>query len=114
MKDDELSKLLATRRWCYVIPREGFVEGRGYRVSIAIEYESGHYPTGNLELISSDAATREAAFRAGGKIPWFWGMTYEEATEHCAYMNMRNLGHDEKTTMDILLTTLRGEGRRSG
>ena len=73
MKQPTIDELFATRRWCYFIPRNGFVQGEGYRVSIVFEGESGHFPTGT-----------------DTKAPWFWGTSYREAEEFCAEQNQRN------------------------
>ena len=68
----DVDKLFASRRWCYFIPRDAFVKGQGFKVSIVFEGEIGHFPTGTKD-----------------KAPWFWGMTYEEAEEAAALANER-------------------------
>lgn len=62
--------LLAVKRWAYYIPVEAFVPGKGYRVSVVIEGEHGHFPTGTAS-----------------EPPWFWGMTYAEAEAKAAETN---------------------------
>ena len=62
--------LLEQNRWCYFIPRDAFVPGKGFRVSVVIAGQRGHFPTG-----SASAA------------PWFWGMTFLEAEERAAREN---------------------------
>lgn len=49
---------------CFVayIPSGSFVPGKGCRVSIVIEGQAGHYPTGG-----------------GDKAPWYWGDDNDEA-----------------------------------
>lgn len=79
---DDLTELMNTRRWCYYIPDNGFVPGKGYRVSVVIEGEWGHFPTGDLNWKASNHVE-----------PWFWGTTYKEAEEFCAEQNQR-LGID--------------------
>lgn len=101
--DENLDELLATRRWCYVIPRESFVEGRGWRVSIAIEGVEGHFPTGDLDF----GAVHH-------KEPWFWGGpedSYEIAEQLCAEQNQK-LGIDVSDVYKIVMSTFRGSGRR--
>jgi hypothetical protein len=78
------AELLATRRWAYFIPPDAFVPGKGFRVSVVIEGERGHFPTGTM----SDP-------------PWFWGMTYQEAEQKAAEVNAYDLRLDEKTIVDI-------------
>lgn len=62
--------LLENRRWCYFIPRDAFVLGKGFRVSVVIEGERGHFPTGT---------TTEP--------PWFWGVRYVDAEHYAAIQN---------------------------
>lgn len=91
-----VEELFNTRRWCYYIPRSGFVEGRGYRVSIVFEGETGHYPTGG-----------------DGKEPWFWGDTYEEAEEAAARQNSDQLGLSATDIATIVKSAMRGPGMSS-
>lgn len=93
--DARIAKLLDERRFCYVIPESGFIEGKGYRVSIAIERESGHFPTGNTP--------------EGGDIePWFWGDTFEEARGICDRENKDRLGLDPTEAFKIVMSTMGG------
>lgn len=80
---------LFQRRWCYFIPPDGFVKGKGFRVSIVFENESGHYPTGG-----------------DGKDPWFWGMTYEEAEETAAEQNETKLGLTASDVWHIVASSM--------
>lgn len=100
-KRTKFAELLATRRWCYVIPSDGFVEGHGYRVSIAVENEKGHFPTGDDRAIVGD-------YSDGAKLPWFWGMTYKDAEDVCAAENAR-LGIDPDAAFSIVMSTMGGE-----
>lgn len=70
----DLDELFANHRWCYFIPLNAFVEGKGWRVSIVFENVAGHFPTGG-----------------NGVEPWFWGSTYEEAEETAALQNESKL-----------------------
>lgn len=105
-KEDELGQLLATRRWCYVIPAENFVEGHGFRVSIAIEHKGGHWPTGSLDVLSDDRAVVRAAYAAGKGAPWFWGITFDEAKQVCKEMNESKLGYSERDVALIVASTM--------
>ena len=88
---DRVGWLLANRRWCYFIPLDGFIEGRGWRVSVVIEGETGHYPTGDLDHEMRDH--RE---------PWFWGMTYHDAEQTAAETNAIRLALSEADIVEIL------------
>jgi hypothetical protein len=90
-----IEELFNTRRWCYFIPRGGFVEGKGFRVSVIFENERGHFPTGG-----------------DGKEPWFWGMTYEEAEEVAAQQNDAKLGLSTTDVWEIVASTLTAERGR--
>ena len=98
LEDDRLGRLLATRRWCYVIPSDGFVKGFGWRVSIAIEKESGHYPTGDLRACDGD-------YEGGATLPWFWGETFEEARACCDEQNAK-LGYTPLEAATIVASTM--------
>lgn len=88
-----IDELLNTRRFCYVIPESGYVEGKGYRVSIAIEREPGHFPTGNTP-------------EGGDQEPWYWGNTFEEAREICDRENKERLGIDVLDAYKIVMSTM--------
>jgi hypothetical protein len=98
--DTRIAKLLDERRFCYVIPESGYVEGKGFRVSIAIEREPGHFPTGNTP--------------EGGDIePWFWGDTFEEAREIADRENKARLGLDPIDAWKIVASTMTGRPETS-
>jgi hypothetical protein len=93
--DTRVAKLLDERRFCYVIPESGYTEGKGFRVSIAIEREPGHFPTGNTP--------------EGGDVePWYWGTTFEEAREIADRENKTRLGLDPIEAWKIVATTMTG------
>jgi hypothetical protein len=94
---ESISKLLSTRRWCYWIPANGYVEGQGYRVSMVFEYESGHYPTGDDAWIAGDYSKRK---------PWFWGFNYNEACKVAEDMNRDRLGLSAKDAAHIVTTSM--------
>lgn len=62
--------LLVNNRWAYYVPEKAFVSGKGYRVSVVIDGERGHFPTGTQN-----------------EPPWFWGPTYEAAEQKAAEEN---------------------------
>lgn len=95
-----ISTLLATRRWCYFIPADGHVEGKGFRVSIVFEHESGHYPTGDDAWIAGDHGKRK---------PWFWCDTYEEARRACVEINRDRLGLSPKDAALIVASSMGAE-----
>ncbi|HSX22376.1 MAG TPA: hypothetical protein VLE97_06325 [Gaiellaceae bacterium] len=92
----DTSQLLHTRRWCYWIPADGYVEGYGFRVSIVFEHEPGHYPTGDSDWIT-DPSKRK---------PWFWGHDYAEARKCAEDMNQEKLGLSPKDAAQIVTTSM--------
>jgi len=91
----ELNELFAKRRFCYFVPIEGFVEGRGYRASVVFEGEPDHYPTGDWPYEG----------KAGQRAPWFWGPSYEDAQRICADMNDR-MGISKKLAVEIVASSM--------
>ena len=75
-----VTKTVAPRTIVYVGP-DTYIEGRGYRVSVVKEGETGHHPTGNWPYDVSKGHT----------LPWFWGPTLEEA-EATAIEHNRKMG----------------------
>lgn len=94
---ESVSKLMRTRRWCYWIPAEGYVKGRGYRVSIVFEYEAGHYPTGDDAWIAGDHAKRK---------PWFWGHDHDQARKTAEDLNQQRLGLSPRDVALIVATSM--------
>jgi hypothetical protein len=92
-----ITKLLRTRRWCYWIPADGYVEGHGYRVSFVFEYESGHYPTGDDAWIAGDHGKRK---------PWFWGHDLQEARKVADDLNQERLALSPKDTALLVATSM--------
>jgi hypothetical protein len=92
------------RRFCYYIPADSFVEGHGYRVSIVVEDEAGHSPTGTWPYHG----------RVGETMPWFWGGTsasgksYGQAKEAAAAQNAR-LGLTPRAAADIVSSSIAAE-----
>lgn len=105
MTDDQerLGQLLANRRWCYFVPTDGFIEGKGFRVSVVIEGEDGHYPTGDLDTYATNRNHKE---------PWFWGMTYREAEQVCAERNADTLKLSEADVAKIVMSSMAAKPRK--
>lgn len=82
---------LEGKRFCYFIPAEGYVQGHGYRVSVVVENESGHFPTGDWPYEG----------KVDQRVPWFWGATYEGAMKICAAQNEK-LGLTPEDVIAIL------------
>lgn len=82
------------------IPVDGHVEGHGYRVSLVIEGEDGHRPTGTWPYDGS----------AGQQMPWFWGDKYDAACKVARDYNTQ-MGIDEETAFKIVTASM-ARGRR--
>lgn len=83
---------LTDKRFCYFIPADAFLPGHGYRVSIVIENEPGHFPTGDWPYEG----------KVGQRVPWFWGMTYEAACRIADEQNEKQLGLTKEEAFKIL------------
>lgn len=76
------------KKWVYYVdltapdPNKTPGEPRGYRVSIVVENEPGHYPTGG-----------------GDKSPWYWD------EETCRLQNEK-LGFDEHAAWEIVASSI--------
>lgn len=77
------------------IPADSFVEGHGFRVSIVIENEPGHRPTGDWPYHG----------KVGERMPWFWGQTFEEAQKAAEAYNLQ-LEIDPKTACAIVNSSI--------
>lgn len=92
---ERLMRLMDERRFCAFIPPDGYVEGHGFRVSIVIENEPGHFPTGDDN------------WRAGrGKQPWFWGHDYDEAKAVALEYNRTRFHLTAKDCADIVTSSM--------
>lgn len=79
-------------RSCVFIPAEAYVEGRGWRVSVVFEEESGHFPTGSTP-------------EGGDKEPWYWGRErkdYPAAVECARKYNFERLGLSASAAAQIV------------
>ncbi len=92
---------LSSRRWMWFVPKDAFVAGAGWRASVVVEGESGHYPTGDWPFEG----------KPGQKAPYFWGIHYEAAAETARSMNLR-LGLTVEDEEQILASSMRVDGRR--
>lgn len=97
-----ITKLLRSRRWCYWIPADGYVEGHGFRVSVVFEHEPGHHPTGDDDWMI-DAFKRK---------PWFWGHDYGEAKKVAEELNRDKLGLSAEDAASIVASSMAAEGSR--
>jgi hypothetical protein len=77
MKDLDLDKLFAEKRFCYFVPVDSYVKDHGFRPSIVFEGEPGHRPIGDWPFEG----------KPDQKMPWFWGHLYEEAEKTAEVMN---------------------------
>lgn len=82
------------------IPRDGFVPGRGWRVSLVVEGEHEHRPTGTWPYTGA----------IGEQLPWFWGNDYAAAVERASYYNML-MGISEADALAIVTASMAGPGR---
>lgn len=89
-----IDRLFTSRRFCYFIPVEGHVEGRGWRPSVVFEGEPGHYPNGDMPYEG----------KPGQTAPWFWGPSYEEAVATADEMNER-LGISKMLAVEIVTSS---------
>lgn len=97
---ERVMRLMGERRFCAFIPGDAYVEGHGFRVSIVIEGEPGHFPTGDDN------------WRAGrGRQPWFWGDEYEEAKAAALSYNRDKLKLTAKDCADIVTSSIAAEAQ---
>lgn len=81
-------------RQCYVI-LDSQCDEHGYIPSLVTENEPGHSPlTGNGD----------------GSAPWYWGQTYERASQVCARVNLDRFGINERTAAKIVASSMRAGG----
>lgn len=71
------------KRHCYCIPETGFVQGKGYRVSIVVENEPWHRPTS-----------------------WFWGFCLKNAQNRAVKWNREVLGLTRDQTHRIICSSM--------
>ena len=70
---------------CYYVPKNSFILGKGYRVSIIKENEPFHYPTN-----------------------WFWDFDYEKALELAMKWNKEVLGLNDAEVRGIICSSMSG------
>lgn len=86
------------------IPIDGFVEGQGFRVSLVVEGEDGHHPTGNWPYHG----------RVDETLPWFWGNDYDTAVKLAEEYNAEHGISKEEANKIVLASiekSLRGSRR---
>jgi nicotinamidase-related amidase len=77
-------------------------EAKGYRVSIVIEGEHGHRPTGDDNYKTSVRARR----------PYFWGPTLEAAEDAAEFQNAR-MGISKTEAFKIIGASMFPHGKRA-
>lgn len=90
----DMSKRSKSKRKCFFIPIDGFVDGEGFRVSVVTEDEPGHCPTGVWPQDGTEVR------------PYFWGKTFEEATAICEQQNERFFGLSPKDVAEIVASSM--------
>ena len=99
-ENERVMRLMGERRFCAHIPPDAYVEGHGFRVSIVIEGESGHFPTGDDN------------WRTGrGRQPWFWGHDYDEAKAVALSYNRDTLKLTAKDCAEIVTSSIAAEAQ---
>lgn len=79
-----------------------YVEGAGYRVSLVVEGEDGHHPTGTWPYSGAHGETR----------PWFWGHDLARAQERARAFNE---GHGiSALDADLIVARSMSAGHRRG
>ena len=86
-----------SNRICY-IPADGYIEDRGFRVSVVTEDELGHCPTGDWPYEG----------KRGQKLPYFWGHDFKGAEEVAREQNTK-LGLSERDVFDIVTSSMIGK-----
>lgn len=99
---ETIEKMMATRRFAYYVPADGYVEGHGYRVSVVFEGVDGHFPTGDWPYQGLPSQ----------KAPWFWGGNdYEFAKRVAADQNVK-MGLTEEDAFKIVTSSMAAGHRR--
>jgi hypothetical protein len=102
-------RMTETKRLCYYIPRDSYIEGRGYRVAVVTEREPGYCMTGTWPYTGG----------VGETLPYFWGKrdepdsnaNYNTACDAAAFQNER-MGHSEKDVAAIIASSM-GKSKRA-
>lgn len=90
--------IIKGRRFIYWIDPCGWQQGEGHRVSLVVENESGHFPTGG--------------FGHGDPYPWYWGdpidceKSLREAKKTAREANQK-IGITEEAALEILSSSIR-------
>lgn len=89
-------------RMVYYVPEDAYVKGHGYRASVVVENEDGHYPTGSWPYDG----------KPGKSMPYFWGHDYDKA---CAMADKANeqLGISKEEAHKIVTSSMTASLRRS-
>jgi hypothetical protein len=100
---------MTDKRLCYYIPRDSFVEGRGYRVAVVTEDTAGYCLTGTWPYTGA----------AGETLPYFWGKrdesdsneNYTDACKTAASLNAE-MGITVEDAMNIIASSMRKRSSR--
>jgi hypothetical protein len=104
--------IMQAKRMCWYIPRDSFVEGRGYRVAIVTENTAGYALTGTWPYTGAP----------GESLPYFWGNrgesivdndeNYKDACATAASLNKRQ-GLSDKDVMKIIASSMFKAARKA-
>ena len=95
MSDQAKEAMSNGRPFCYYAPADAFIEGEGYRISVVVENESGHFPTGHWPYEAGP----------GQSLPYFWGNTWKEAQAACDAQNDR-MGLSREKALAIVTSSI--------
>lgn len=90
-----------SKRRIFWVPIDSYVDGKGYRVSVVVENEPGHQPTGDWPYDGNH----------GQRLPYFWGHDHDAAMEHCYDANKR-LGVSREDTDLIVASSIGAQIKR--
>ena len=85
----------SAKRIMYYIPDDAYIPDRGYRVSLVLEGEAGHRPTGTWPYRG----------RAGETLPYFWGHDIAEARAAARRINA-SMGLTEDDEVAVLASSM--------
>lgn len=88
---------LAGKRFCYYVDETFYVQDHGFRPSIVIEGEKGHYPTGTWPYNG----------KVGETMPYFWGHDIAGARKACDAANAQ-LGVSREDALKIVISSMFG------
>lgn len=84
----------------YFVDATAYVEGHGYRVSIVVEGENGHRPTGDDDWQTNPRA----------RMPYFWGPSLADAERAAEEQNER-MGISKREAFEIVSASMFPKGK---